>query len=169
MNILQIIETPRLNLIPLSLNLKKALLENRAKFTEMVNFNVPEGWPGPDFAEALPFFIQEMEKSPDTIWDGMIVHKTDATIIGDMGFMGGPDEDGSIEIGYSILPEYRNQGYATEMARGLINWAFQQPSIKAVQAECLNDNLSSVRVLEKVGMSQIGKEENMLKWVLNKL
>ena len=89
-------------------------------------------------------------------------------MIGDIGFMGGPDQEGVVEVGYSIIPEYRNQGYATEMARSLIAWAFQEKGIKLVTAECLDDNIGSIKVLEKVGMRRLEPDGNMLKWEIRK-
>jgi ribosomal-protein-alanine N-acetyltransferase len=82
--------------------------------------------------------------------------------------MGGPDQEGVVEVGYSIVPENRNQGYATEMARGLIAWAFQEKGIKAVTAACLDNNIGSIKVLEKVGMRRLEPDGNMLKWVMRK-
>lgn len=166
---MKIIETERLKLIPFSLELKKIALQDPTKLAQKLGVGVPASWPGPDFAEALPFFIGIMEKDASgSIWDGIVVHKTDELAIGTMGFKGGPDESGAVEIGYSIIPEYHNQGYATEMARHLIAWAFAEPGIKAVMAECLSDNIGSIRVLEKVGMRRLALEDNMLKWELRK-
>ena len=166
---LQTLETRRLTLIPFSLEMKKIVVNDKAKLAEIIGVRVPEHWPGPDLAEALLFFLEEMEKNPtSSIWDGIIIHTADNVIIGDMGFIGGPDETGVVEIGYSIIPEYRNRGYATEMAQALIRWAFQQQEIKAVIASCLYDNISSIKVLEKVGMTPLQPEGYLLKWQLLK-
>ena len=73
-----------------------------------------------------------------------------------------------MEIGYNIIPAYEGQGYATEMARRVIDWAFQTPGIQAVTAECLDDNIGSIRVLEKIGMRRLAAEGNKLKWELQK-
>jgi [ribosomal protein S5]-alanine N-acetyltransferase len=35
-------------------------------------------------------------------------------------------------------------------------------------AECLNDNIGSIKVLEKLGMRRLEPEGNMLKWELRK-
>jgi len=37
-----------------------------------------------------------------------------------------------------------------------------------ITAECLNDNIGSIRVLEKVGMRRLEPEGNLLKWELRK-
>ncbi len=159
------LETKRLQLIPFSLDLKKAALNDRSRLIEMLGVYVPESWPGPDLAEALPSFIENMERAPsEPAWDWIAIHRSDKTVIGDIGFMGGPDQDGVVEIGYSIVPEYRNQGYATEMARGLLSWAFQEKGIRVVTASCLDDNIGSIKVLEKVGMRRLAPDGHMLKW-----
>jgi len=163
--IVPVLETNRLQLIPFSLTLKKAAINDKARLVEMLGMRVPEHWPGPDLAEALPFFVQKMEKAPsDPVWDWIVIHKADQAVIGDIGFMGGPDQQGVVEIGYSIVPEYRNQGYATEMAHRLIAWAFQEKGINVVTAKCLDDNVGSIKVLEKVGMHRLEPEGNRLKW-----
>jgi len=166
---LQILETNRLKLIPFSLDLKQAAIHDKSKLGEMVGVRVPEHWPGPDLAEALPFLMEHMKKDPaGPVWDGIIIHKADEVIIGDMGYKGEPNEEGAVEIGYSIIPEYRNQGYATEMAHRLIAWAFQEQGVEVITAECLNDNIGSIKVLAKVGMHRLEPEDNMLKWELRK-
>jgi len=159
------LETKRLQLIPFSLELKKAAVNDRARLVEMLGVYIPEHWPGPDLAEALPFFVKNMEKEPsESAWDWIAIHKSDQAVIGDIGFMGRPNVGGVVEVGYSIIPEYRKQGYATETARSLIAWAFQETGIKVVIASCLDDNIGSIKVLEHVGMRRLEPDGNMLKW-----
>jgi len=163
------LETKRLQLIPFSLDLKKAAMNDRARLIEMLGVYVPDHWPGPDLAEALPFFVENMEKAPsEPVWDWIAIHRSDHAVIGGIGFMGGPDKDGVVEVGYDIVPEYRKQGYATEMARSLVAWALQETDIKVVTASCLDDNIGSIKVLENVGMRRLEPEENMLKWEIRK-
>lgn len=62
------------------------------------------------------------------------------------------DEDYKIaEIGYSILSDKWNIGYATETAAALIGYAFNRIGVQRVFARVLPQNLASVRVLEKLG------------------
>ena len=166
---MQALETKRLLLISFSLEFKKAAMSDRARLVEMLGVRVPEHWPGPDLEEALPFFVENMEKAPsEPAWDMIAIHKSDQAVIGDIGFMGGPDEEGVVEVGYSIVPEYRNRGYATEMARSLITWAFEEKGIKVVTAACRDENIGSIKVLEKAGMRRLEPDGNMLKWEIRK-
>ena len=161
------LETPRLQLLPFTLELKKVTLAERARLPEMLGVAIPDAWPGTDLLEALPFFIEAMRQDPTgQVWDGIILHKADRVAIGGIGFHGPPDEAGRVEIGYNIIPAYEGQGYATEMARQVIDWAFQTPGIERITAQCLDDNSGSIRVLEKVGMHRLPPEGQMLKWEL---
>jgi ribosomal-protein-alanine N-acetyltransferase len=160
---MQTLETDRLKLIPFSLDLMKAAMTDKAKLGEMLGVGVPDSWPGSDLAEALPIFVKNIHPS-NPVWDWLIIHKGDRVLIGDVGFMGGPDEEGVVEIGYSIVPEYRNQGYATEMASSLIQWALQRQEVKVITARTLKDNIASIKVLTKIGMRRGGVEDDYLKW-----
>jgi RimJ/RimL family protein N-acetyltransferase len=163
----ELLETPRLKLLPFTLELKKVTLFERDRLPEMLGVAVPDAWPGADMLEALPHFIEAMEQDPlGRVWDGIILHKADRVAIGGIGFHGPPDEAGMVEIGYNIIPAYEGQGYATEMARRVIDWAFQTPGIERITAQCLDDNIGSIRVLEKVGMHRLPPEDQMLKWEL---
>jgi ribosomal-protein-alanine N-acetyltransferase len=102
-------------------------------------------------------------EAADFAWNWLIIHKRELVIVGDVGFLGGP-QDGIAEIGYSIVPEYRNQGYATEAALYLIHWALQQREIRRVTAQCLDSNLGSIKVLQKIGMRQFASDGSMLCW-----
>jgi len=99
-------------------------------------------------------------------WNGIIIHKADGVVIGSMGLGAGPERTGAAEVGYSIVAAYRNHGYATEMLRGLIAWAFQEQRIPVIVAECFDDNIGSIRVLEKAGLRRVGLDGKTIKWKL---
>lgn len=85
------------------------------------------------------------------------------------GFKGRPDELGQVEIGYAIDPGFQNQGLMTEAVRSLIDWAFTEPTCKAVIApNTLKSNPASNRVLEKAGMSIYSQDEISLSWRIEK-
>ena len=78
--------------------------------------------------------------------------------IGELGFRG-PASDHSVEIGYGINKEYEGQGYVSEAAEALINWAFSNEDILFVEAEADENNAASIHVLEKIGFKQYGYGE----------
>lgn len=60
------------------------------------------------------------------------------------------------EVGYVLARAYWGQGFITEAAQTVVEWAFAQPDIYRVWAVCDVDNLASARVLEKIGMQREG-------------
>jgi [ribosomal protein S5]-alanine N-acetyltransferase len=48
----------------------------------------------------------------------------------------------------------------------IIDWAFSTNLVRKVVAECLEDNIASVKVLEKLDMTRTGQDGDMLKWEL---
>ena len=86
-------------------------------------------------------------------------------VVGNAGFLGRPNARGEIELGYGILEEHRNRGYATEAARALMAWALAQRDIEQVVARSKLANGASNRVLEKLGMTRVGTDGAEARWV----
>lgn len=63
-----------------------------------------------------------------------------------------------VEIGYGLLNAYWGRGYATELVRALIDWAFDNLDINKLIALTTEDNIRSQRVLAKSGMHYVKKE-----------
>ena len=57
-----------------------------------------------------------------------------------------------LEIGYSILPKFWNQGYATEAARKCKEFAFQHDFADSIISIIHVDNIQSEKVAQKNGM-----------------
>jgi ribosomal-protein-alanine N-acetyltransferase len=160
------IETARLRLIPCSVAAAQAASADRAGLAAALGMRVPADWPGEDLRDFLPVYGQivsaEAAEAGWGIW--LALHPAEQSLIGDIGFKGPPDSAGRVEIGYSILPAFRRQGYASEAARALVGWALAQPDVRRVAAECLDDNRASIRVLEHAGLQLLGRDDNGLQW-----
>ncbi|MEZ4658682.1 MAG: GNAT family N-acetyltransferase [Caldilineaceae bacterium] len=61
-------------------------------------------------------------------------------------------EGHTAEFGYLLNQKYWGNGYATEAARAIVQWAVNLPSVYRVWATCDVENLASARVLEKCGL-----------------
>jgi RimJ/RimL family protein N-acetyltransferase len=61
------------------------------------------------------------------------------------------------DIGYVIRRAAWGHGYATEAARLVIAFGFEQLGLHRIGATCAPENLASVRVLEKLGMRREGQ------------
>jgi RimJ/RimL family protein N-acetyltransferase len=62
----------------------------------------------------------------------------------------------SASMGYCFDEAAWNHGYATEAARALLRWSFDELDLNRVQAETDTRNLASARVLEKLGFVREG-------------
>jgi ribosomal-protein-alanine N-acetyltransferase len=144
-------------LVALTPPLARVALEDRARLVRVIGARVPEIWPGADFLRMLPRIAEGVEQiSSGAEPTRLVVHAADETLVGETGFHGPPDGSGTIEVGYSIIPSYRGQGFATEATRALIRAALARPEVRRITAECLDDNFASLRVLEKLGMRRVG-------------
>jgi ribosomal-protein-alanine N-acetyltransferase len=56
------------------------------------------------------------------------------------------------ELGYVLARDQWGHGYATEVARRLIVFGFEELGLRRITATCHPDNFASARVLEKAGM-----------------
>ena len=168
-NMAKNLRTDRLTLVTLTPYLARAALEDRAKLGLMLGARVPVTWPGADFARMLERLAEGGERA--SLWaeqTRLIVHEEDRTLIGETGFHGPPDSSGTVEVGYSIVPEYRGQGFAFEATRALIDEALARPDVCRITAACLDDNAASLRVLEKLGMHYVGATGDTLRFELRK-
>jgi len=69
-----------------------------------------------------------------------------------------PDAD--IEIGYFLKPAAWGRGYATEVCKRLLRFAFEDIYLNEVVATVDDDNIASKRVLEKSGLLDRGRSRS---------
>jgi ribosomal-protein-alanine N-acetyltransferase len=90
-------------------------------------------------------------------WTGYLgVDSNRDVVIGTCGFKGNPSSARDVEIAYHTFPEYEGQGFATAMARELVEVARASPDVCAVVAHTLPQPNASTRVLQKVGFTHAG-------------
>ena len=74
-------------------------------------------------------------------------------------------EHRSGELGYWIGRPYWGQGFATEAARAVVEWGFDELDLHRVHASHFPRNPASGNVLRKLGMRSEGRlREHVLKW-----
>lgn len=84
-----------------------------------------------------------------------LITKTDGTKIGTCGLYNRDGVDG-IDIGFGLLPQYEGFGYAFESACRLIKAAFEEFGIDKINGITSKENISSQRLLEKLGLELVG-------------
>jgi [ribosomal protein S5]-alanine N-acetyltransferase len=164
-----IIETTNLRIIPCELIYLEAFMRDKQELERMLGITVPDTWP--EFPETVPRVHEFLKSDPSaTEWGyHLFVHAKDRALIGEGGYKGKPDQEGMVEIGYAIVPEYRRRGFASEAARGLASYAFSHPEVNIVQAHTLHNGIASINVLKRLGMKFAGTAEDpdegeVLRW-----
>lgn len=75
------------------------------------------------------------------------------------------------EVWYKILPEYWRQGFATEALMRILYFGFTDLGLHRIEAGCAVENIASIKVLEKTGMTKEGSKRKVLpirgNWVDN--
>jgi ribosomal-protein-alanine N-acetyltransferase len=162
------LSTPRLTLIPFSADLLRLALTDRETLESRLAARFLPQWRTENQLRALNRVLQALEVDPESrVWRFyFILHTADRAVIGDAGFKGPPDHEGSVEIAYGIVPAYRRQGYTFEAVQALIGWSFSQPEVMQIIATCDDDNAGSIRILEKLGMQRVGVNGRSLSWLL---
>jgi ribosomal-protein-alanine N-acetyltransferase len=61
------------------------------------------------------------------------------------------------EIAFNLARAHWNQGLATEAVSAVLHFAFHQLGLNRIEALCMPENLSSRKVLEKLGMAFEGR------------
>lgn len=148
------IKTERLELKPISDkdrdNVIELLMDTEVKKTYMI----------PDFeteeqAEKMFLRLRDLSLSKDFYEVGIFL--SDELI----GFASEVErENDKIELGYAISPKHHNKGFATEMLKGMIEELFKD-GFSEVVTGAFEENIASIRVMEKCGMEKLDKVEKI--------
>ena len=168
-----IIETKNLTLISSNIDILMSAIKGNEAHAIKINVNVPDNWT--EFGVyALQYALDNLSESEEEInwWTYLPIHKQDNKLIGSGGYKGKPTDEGIVEIGYEIAPDYRNKGLATEFAKSLIENALKDENVKSIVAHTLGHENASTKVLKKCGFVKVEEiidpDEGLIwKWELN--
>lgn len=165
------VETARLGFIPLDADGIEAAMAGEKELEAYLGKKAVHGLIEPIHIERVfPIRLEKVRRNPENAkWYGFIVEKDSDTVIGMMGFKNPPDSNGLIEIGYGISALHRGNGYAFEMADALKEWAFSQETVRGITATAiLKENLASIRIVEKLGMTLKQINETTVDYIILK-
>jgi RimJ/RimL family protein N-acetyltransferase len=153
------LRTARLTLIASTAEHLRTELGSPERLADLLEAVVSPDWPTGEYdRDAMEYFLARLEEGGEDAegWFGWYALSEDApggspALVGAAGYFGPPGADGTVEIGYSVLPDWQGRGLATEMARMLVAHAFTFPGIQRVIAHTREDNPASVKVLQRAG------------------
>ena len=149
------IETERLQLVPLDEELMEALLVRGE-----APFAVPGDWPDEHDARFLSLRLRQLRESPERRAWPVCAIVLDGAMIGHIGYHGPPGANArhatdAVEVGYTVFPEHRRLGYATEAVRGLLGHAREQ-GVHRFIASVSPHNPPSLALVRRLGFVEVG-------------
>ena len=129
----------------------------------LVDYTVPAEFPG-TAVEVLALRRHQLAHDPARLpWSvRAMVRREDRAMVGMVNFHGPPgvndiEAAGAAELGWTVFPAHRRQGYATETARRLMDWARDEYGVRRFISSTTPDNAPSLRVHEKLGFRRTGQ------------
>jgi ribosomal-protein-alanine N-acetyltransferase len=159
------ITTDRLVLIPATVALAQAEFDDLHRLGTLLGCDVPRDWPPPlNDSESMKWFVTYARKHPAAVgWTKWYFAERlpgdRLVLVGNGGFKGMPSGDGTVEVGYSILPAHQRRGFATEAVQALVAWAFAHKDVQRVIAHTYPELSASIGVLRKAGFTAIRQGE----------
>lgn len=148
--------TPRLRLRPFTEG------DTDAIFTLQSNAHVLRYWDSPPWKErarADRFIATCRQLEQDGNGARLVIERAaDGAFLGWCCLMNWNPDYRSATMGYCLNEAAWGQGYATEAARALLQWAFDTLDLNRVQSETDTRNIASSRVLEKLGFLREGTQ-----------
>lgn len=165
---LPVVVMPQVDLMALSRLQLKWLLSDPDNLSGSLGLELAPGLLEPAAARAVEMKIERMSHEPlaNHPWSTffLIILKHKFTGVGLIGFKGVPNQQGEVEMGYGVQTDYRGQGFASQAAQGLSEWALRQPGCSAVLAETSVENTASQHVLQNSGFVLQGPGGAGLLW-----
>lgn len=107
-----------------------------------------------DSKKFIQFILVQYAKHDIAPWG--IELKESGRLVGTVDFVWWKPEQQSAEIGYVLARDCWGQGLMTEAASALLKLGFGEMDLVRIQARCIEGNIGSQRVMEKIGMSYEG-------------
>jgi [ribosomal protein S5]-alanine N-acetyltransferase len=156
----------RLELVSMSPAFMRALLDGRrADATAILGIEPPDSWSA-NHEGFLRLRLGQMQREPSaqTWLARAITLRSDEQrpFVGFAGFHGPPginalQREDAVELGYSVEPEHRRRGYATETVEVLVRWATEKQGVHAFIASVAPDNEPSLAIIRKLGFRHVGE------------
>ncbi len=115
-----------------------------------------------DTEQLIESYIEAKQMNPKTSYTWKIILKATNEFIGVAGFTLSNDKFKLGEIYYKLHPDHWGKGYATELAKRLVIAGFDDFNLHKVEAGVDTENIRSIRVLEKIGMTREGLRRKIL-------
>ncbi len=135
-------------------------VDDVARAGTILGVELPEWFGSGESAHVWQRRVTQIAEDPTSAYwvARLAVDDVDGTPIGHAGFHGPPDEVGMVEMGYSVRPDLRRQGYAKAIVRALLAWATDEPEAHTLRASISPDNVASLATIAGLGFAEVGDQ-----------
>lgn len=136
---------------------------DRPAAQRLANFPLPAGWPTADDEFVLTLRRDQLRADAAELpWllRAAVRRAPAPEMVGRIGFHAPPNDDGMVEIGYSVLPEHRRRGYAREAVTATLAWAAAQPGVRRIRASVGPAKVASLALVRSLGFTQVGTQSD---------
>ncbi len=115
---------------------------------------------GPECRRVWKIRAEQVGEDPvSAAWvTGVVWDAERGLAVGRAGYHGPPDAAGMVEVGYSIDPQFRRQGYARAALRALLERAAAEPGVRRFRATISPDNAASRDLVLAHGLAAVGEQ-----------
>ena len=136
------------------------LQDREAMLDILTDDTVKQTYMLPDFADrrdALPLFrrLAELSRDESRYVRGICLEERLIGFLNDVEI-----QDGSIELGYVIHPDFQGKGYMTEALRSAVDALFLM-GYREIICGAFEENAASIRVMVKAGMQKLSRTDEM--------
>lgn len=149
-----------MRLVPLSLDTMVALLDG-----DLAGAGARAGLPLTDFFVShhavwlWRIRVEQIRRDPTSAgWVAGAAVDDDAGVVGLAGFHGPPDQDGMVEVGYSVDPRHRRRGHGGRMLAALVERARRERGVRIVRASVQPGNAASLAMVAAAGFHRVGEQ-----------
>ncbi len=160
-----LIQSDRLDLVLMTPTFWEAAMRgDQEQAAKLLGVPLPaDFWP---FSSYMNSRLAQVRHNPALLpWLGRaMVLRSSPTMVGSIAFHMAPEPElvrplgpGGVEFGYSVFPQFRRQGYATEACQALMNWA-QKQGVTRFILSISPQNQPSLRIAAHFGFIKIGTQ-----------
>ena len=161
---LDIIHSPRLELIAMSPAFLEASFKGDLETaSRLIGLDIPPEWLESKWLMEMRLIKMRENPALEPWLLRAVGLRATKRMIGFIGFHTLPGADylnsyapGSVEFGYTIFPDYRGKGYASEAAGALMDWATREHGVTRFVVSISPTNEPSLRIAQKFDFRKVG-------------
>ena len=139
-------------------NLSKEKVDDLLKAREIFQGQLNDWERQRSFYEKKIIDIHNGENSQKFTWS---IFLKDGTVIGQMTVQPSelyPNNPEIRDVGWYIDPKFHNKGYATEFAKAILDFMFNEVEIEKILTSAATNNPGSWKIMEKLGFTYTGNK-----------